>query len=164
LVQHISIAFTRGFAQWLQRETPLEVRVLERAERLHSGTVYMAEDGNHLVVRRGMAVLRDDPPVNACRPSVDVLFQSLTREYGKLGIAVLLTGMGRDGALGALALRKTGGEVIVQDEASSVIFGMPKAAIEAGAATRVVPAREIPRVLAEVIRSNGLARTEKESV
>jgi two-component system chemotaxis response regulator CheB len=137
---------------------------LERAELLQAGTVYMAEDGNHLAVRRGMAALRDDPPVNACRPSVDVLFQSVSREYGDLAIAVLLTGMGRDGARGALEVRQIGGEVIVQDEASSVIFGMPKAAIELGAATRVVSARDVPRTLAELIGGAKVARTAKGSV
>jgi two-component system chemotaxis response regulator CheB len=164
VVQHISLGFTRGFAQWLQRETPLKIRVLERAERLQAGTVYMAEDGSHLAVRRGMGALRADPPVNACRPSVDVLFQSVSREYGDLAIAVLLTGMGRDGARGALEVRQIGGEVIVQDEASSVIFGMPKAAIELGAATRVVSARDVPRTLAELIGGAKVARTAKGSV
>jgi two-component system chemotaxis response regulator CheB len=162
LVQHISLGFTRGFAHWLQRETPLAVRVLEGTERLQRGTVYMAADGSHLAVRSGMAVLRDEPPVNSCRPSVDVLFQSLTREYGNLGIAVVLTGMGRDGALGALALREAGGDVIVQDESSSVIFGMPKAVIEVGAATRVVPARDIPRALAETINGSRVPAPGRE--
>ncbi len=151
LVQHISLGFTRGFAQWLQREVSLTVKVVERAERLEAGSVYLAVDGRHLEARRGFAVLRDTPPVNACRPSVDVLFQSLAREYGALAVAVLLTGMGRDGAQGALAIREAGGEVLVQDEASSVIFGMPKAAIELGAATRVAPARDLPRLLADAI-------------
>ncbi|GAB4265560.1 MAG: chemotaxis-specific protein-glutamate methyltransferase CheB [Deferrisomatales bacterium] len=151
LVQHISLGFTRGFAQWLQRETDLTVKVLERSERLEPGTIYLALDGRHMEARRGLAVLTDDPPVNACKPSVDVLFESVAREWGEHAVAVLLTGMGRDGARGALAVRQAGGEVIVQDESTSVIFGMPKAAIELGAATRVVPAGRIPQVLAEVI-------------
>lgn len=151
VVQHISLGFTRGFAGWLQRESSLDVKVVERSERLAKGFVYLAADGNHLEVRGGMAVLTQAPPVNACRPSVDVLFSSLAREYGQYAVAVLLTGMGRDGAQGASAVRAAGGEVIVQDEDSSVVFGMPKAAIELGAASRVVPARLIPLALAEAI-------------
>lgn len=151
LVQHISLGFTRGFAQWLQREVSLTVKVVDKVERLEAGCVYLAVDGRHLEARRGFAVLRDAPPVNACRPSVDVLFSSLAREYGASAVGVLLTGMGRDGAAGALSIREAGGEVLVQDEASSVIFGMPKAAIELGAATRVAHARDIPRLLAEAI-------------
>ncbi len=151
LVQHISPGFTRGFAQWLQRETPLTVRIVEGAEPLHRGTVYLGLDGRHLVMGKGKAVLSDAPPVNACRPSVDVLFRSMAQECGRLGVAVLLTGMGRDGADGALAVRQAGGEVLVQDERSSVIFGMPRAAIELGAATRIVAARDLPRALVEAI-------------
>jgi two-component system chemotaxis response regulator CheB len=114
--------------------------------------VYLAGDGSHLEVRSAMAVLTQSPPVNACRPSVDVLFQSLARECGSGAVAALLTGMGRDGALGAAAVRAAGGDVIVQDEETSVVFGMPRAAIELGAASRIVPARLIPRALAEAVR------------
>jgi two-component system chemotaxis response regulator CheB len=155
VVQHISLGFTRGFASWLQRESKLAVRVVERPERLTKGSVYLATDGNHLEVRGGMAVLTQTPPVNACRPSVDVLFGALAREYGSYAVAVVLTGMGRDGAQGAAAVRAAGGEVIVQDEESSVVFGMPKAAIELGAASRVVPARLVPRALAEAVGAGG---------
>lgn len=151
LVQHIGLGFTRGFAEWLQREVALPVRVVERSERLQPARVYLAVDGHHLEVRRGTAVVRVGPRVHGCRPSVDVLFRSVARECGARGVAVVLTGMGRDGALGALDVRRAGGDVIVQDEQSSVIFGMPRATIDLGAATRVVDAREIPRALAEVL-------------
>ncbi len=153
LVQHISLGFTRGFARWLEKETGFPVRVVEAPEPLKSGTVYMAADGGHLVVRRGRAMLHRGPAVNSCRPSADVLFESVAQAFGSRSVALVLTGMGRDGARGALAIRKAGGEVLVQDETSSVIFGMPKAAIEAGAATRVVPAGELPRALVEALGS-----------
>lgn len=151
LVQHLSHGFARGFAQWLQRGTPFPVRVVERPEPLRKSTVYLAPEGSHLEVRKGKAVVTRGQPVNGCRPSVDILFHSLARECGGEALAVLLTGMGRDGALGALAVREAGGEVIVQDESTSVIFGMPQAAIELGGATRVVPAGELPRALAESV-------------
>jgi two-component system chemotaxis response regulator CheB len=147
LVQHISLGFTRGFAEWLQREIQLEVLVVERAERLRPGVVYLPLDGHHLEARHDLALLTETPPVNACRPSVDVLFGSLAREYGARGVAVLLTGMGRDGAQGALQMKQAGAEVLVQDEATCIVYGMPKAAVEAGAATRVVPLRNLPSAL-----------------
>lgn len=158
LVQHISNGFTRGFAQWLQKETALSLKIIDKPERLMKGVVYMASDGKHLIVRRGMAMSTDDPPVNACRPSVDVLFESMAAEYAGYGIGVLLTGMGKDGAVGSSKMIKAGGSVIVQDEESSVIFGMPKAAIEIGAYTKIAPAREIPKLLAEIIAGKDSAR------
>ncbi len=151
LVQHISLGFTRGFARWLEREAGFPVIVVERPTPLRPGAVYLAGDGGHLAVRSGRAVVRAGPPVNACRPSVDVLFESVAREYGPGAVAVVLTGMGRDGARGALAVRRAGGEVLVQDEGSSVIFGMPKAAIDLGAATRVVPGADMARALVRAI-------------
>ncbi len=89
--------------------------------------------------------------MNACRPSADVLFESVAREYGPRAVGVVLTGMGRDGARGALALRRAGAKVLVQDEESSVIYGMPKAAIDAGAATRVVGLGDMAREILEAL-------------
>ncbi len=162
LVQHISQGFTHGFVDWLQREIELSVQVVERSAALRPGTVFVGADERHLEVKMGRAVAVDGPPVNACRPSVDVLFRSVARTCGAKGVVVLLTGMGRDGARGALAVRRAGGEVIVQDEASCVVFGMPRAAIELGAATRVLPADGIPGALAEILdRENRRAGGEK---
>jgi two-component system chemotaxis response regulator CheB len=162
LVQHIGEGFTRGFAQWLDREIQVEVNIVDAPTRLRPGVLHLARDGNHLEVRRGKAVLRDTPPVNGCRPSVDVLFQSVAREYGPEGVGVVLTGMGKDGARGALAMRRAGGQVVVQNEESSVIFGMPRAAIEAGAATHVAAARDIPRILAELLAAESTPGEEEE--
>ncbi len=151
LVQHISLGFTRGFAGWLERETGHSIRVVEGPVHMEPGTVYLAADGTHLGVRAGRAVPREGPPVNACRPSADVLFESVAREYGPRAVGVVLTGMGRDGAQGALALRRAGGKVLVQDEESSVIYGMPKAAIDVGAATRVVGLDDMAREILEAL-------------
>ncbi len=151
LVQHISLGFTRGFAGWLERETGHPVKVVERPVELTPGTLYVAADGVHLAVRHGRAVPQEGPPVNACRPSADVLFEAVAREYGERAVGVVLTGMGRDGARGALALRRAGAPVLAQDEETSVIFGMPKAAIEAGAATRVVGLGEMARAVREAL-------------
>lgn len=149
LVQHISPGFAAGFAKWLARETAFPVVVVGQPVRLQAGRVYVASDGCHLVVRGGDAAVERGPPENGCRPSVDVLFRSLAQQCGTLGVAVVLTGMGRDGAEGALDVRRAGGLVLVQDEASSAIFGMPRAAIALGAATRILPASEIPSALAQ---------------
>ncbi len=151
VVQHMGHGFMRGFAEWLGREITLPVRLVEEAVRLEPGKVYMPPDGVHIEVARGGAVLREGSPVNGCIPSVDVLFNSVAREYGERAIGIILTGMGKDGAEGALAIRKAGGTIIVQDEESSVIFGMPRAAIEINAATRVEPLRAIPGAIAACV-------------
>jgi len=160
LVQHISSGFTRGFSQWLSREIAMPVHVITGVESLRPGAVYVADDDHHLLVRRGFVAVGSGPPENGCRPSVDVLFRSVAQEYGSLAAAVVLTGMGRDGARGALAIREAGGEVLVQDEQTSAIFGMPKAAIEIGAATRVLPAPDMARALSEALTA-GRGRTEE---
>jgi len=151
LVQHISPGFVRGFSQWLSKEIALPVKIVEDRELLRAGTIYLPADDRHLRVRRGLTVLGDGPPEHGCRPAVDVLFRALAEEYGSLAVAVVLTGMGKDGAQGALAVRRAGGEVLVQDEETSAIFGMPKAAIELGAATRVLPVSDIPRQLVTIV-------------
>jgi diguanylate cyclase (GGDEF)-like protein len=165
LVQHMSQGFMKGFAEWLGKEISLKVHVVDEAVRLEPGHVYIPPDGYHLEVARGAAVLREGPPVNACRPSVDVLFHSLARECKDQGVAVLLTGMGRDGAEGALAIHKAGGKVIVQDEETSIIYGMPKAAVDLEAADRVEPLQRIPAALIESVRGEPVAELKnKEAV
>jgi two-component system chemotaxis response regulator CheB len=100
-----------------------------------------------MAVRGGRIVLNRDPERHSCRPSIDVLFESIASEFGATTAGCLLTGMGRDGASGLLAIRNAGGMTIAQDEASSVVFGMPREAIALGAATQVLPLSEIgPRI------------------
>jgi two-component system chemotaxis response regulator CheB len=110
--------------------------------------VVMAPPGFHLVVRRGKLRLTCEPERNSCRPSVDVLFESLAQQHGPETVACLLTGMGRDGAAGLLALRHAGALTIAQDEASCVIFGMPREAIEMGAVDQILSLDQIPVALA----------------
>jgi two-component system, chemotaxis family, protein-glutamate methylesterase/glutaminase len=160
LVIHIGEPFSASFADWLDGLSPLRVRYATDGEELpmigQAGMV-MARPGFHLTIQRGKLRLTRDPERNSCRPSVDVLFESLAKEVGGQTAACLLTGMGRDGAAGLLALRHAGALTIAQDEATSVVFGMPKEAIEIGAAHRVLALNQIAIALTDIARE-----TEKE--
>ena len=162
LVIHIGGPFSAAFAEWLDGLSPFRVRHAVDGETLprfgESGMVIAPPD-KHLVVKGGKLRLTHDPERNFCRPSVDVLFESLAAEAGGQTAACLLTGMGRDGASGLLALRKAGAITIAQDEASSVVFGMPREAIQIGAATRVLALDQIAPALAAVARADDLRRS-----
>jgi two-component system chemotaxis response regulator CheB len=150
LVIHIGDLFSAAFAEWLDGQSTLRVRCAKDGEALPAlghGGVFMAPAGLHLLVQRGKLRLTSDGERNSCRPSVDVLFESLAKEIGGETIACLLTGMGRDGAAGLLALRHAGALTIAQDEASSVVFGMPREAIEMGAVDRVLALDQIATAL-----------------
>jgi two-component system, chemotaxis family, protein-glutamate methylesterase/glutaminase len=142
IVQHMPEGFTDMFARRLDDLCALRVKEAQSGDVLQAGRVLVAPGSRHLTVKRlpmgDVAVLNDEAPVNGHRPSVDVLFHSLAHEFGKNGIAVLMTGMGDDGAEGLGAVKKAGGVTIAQSEESCVVYGMPKAAIERGYATRVV--------------------------
>ncbi len=152
VVQHIADGFTSGLASWLASESRLEVREARDGDRLRPGLVVLAPTGRHLVVGDGVARLSDAPPVDTFRPSVTPLFLSAARAYGAGVCGVILTGMGRDGAEGLRAIKDAGGPTLAQDEATSAVFGMPRAAIELRAVDRVLPLDEIPRVLVELTR------------
>jgi two-component system chemotaxis response regulator CheB len=153
IVQHIAEGFVAGFVEWLNRETTLSVRLAGAGDPLEAGVALVAPSGSHLQVREERVFLSPAPPVNSCRPAVDVLFHSLAdSSLASRTAAVLLTGMGRDGAEGLAALRRAGAHTIAQDENSSVIFGMPKAAIDIGAAVQILPLTEIPPVLLSLLR------------
>jgi two-component system chemotaxis response regulator CheB len=122
------------------------------------GRVAMAPGNRHLEIRDGRLRLTVDPERHSCRPSVDVLFESVAREYGAAAAACLLTGMGRDGASGLLDIRKAGGLTIAQDEATSVIYGMPREAILAGAATRILALKEIGPALVSLASASPKVR------
>jgi len=142
LVMHISEPFGAAFAEWLDSAAPQRVRTAADREPLpRAGTsgVWMAPPSHHLVVEGGLLRLSSAPPRHSCRPSVDVLFESVAKEIGAGAVAGLLTGMGRDGAAGLLAIRRAGGLTLAQDEGSSVVFGMPREAIALGAADLVLP-------------------------
>ncbi len=153
VVQHMTDGFTAGLADWLGRETRLPIRLAREGDGLKPGLVCVAPEGAHLVVERsGRLHLSRALPVGGHRPSADVLLRSLAEAYGHEAIGVLLTGMGRDGAEGLKAIRDVGGHTIVQDEESCAIFGMPKAAIELGAAREVLPPAGIAERLLQLAR------------
>ena len=144
VVQHIAPGFVIGLSQWLTRISPLPVKVAEDQETPESGTIYLAPDNYHLEIDRDRKfVLNNDPPIRNHRPSVDYLMKSVASSFGKRTIGVLLTGMGNDGAEGLKRIREAGGKTIVQNEATSLVFGMPREAITRGAAQIISPLEEI---------------------
>jgi two-component system, chemotaxis family, protein-glutamate methylesterase/glutaminase len=152
LVLHIGEPFGAAFAEWLDAQTGHRVLYARQGESVPpAGAVFMAPPDRHLIVRDGQLCLTSAPERHSCRPSVDVLFESLAHEYGANVGAALLTGMGRDGAAGLLAIRSAGGLTIAQDEATSVVYGMPREAVRLGAAERVLPLGEIGATLAEAL-------------
>jgi len=149
VVQHIAPGFVAGLARWLDGVSPLRVKLAEEGERLAHRTVYLAPDGGHLGVSAGRrATLGRSGPVDGFCPSATPLFESVARSYGPSAVGVILTGMGRDGVRGLHALRRAGGRIIAQDESTSVVFGMPGAAIDAGLADAVLPVEAIAGRLA----------------
>jgi two-component system, chemotaxis family, protein-glutamate methylesterase/glutaminase len=152
LVIHIGATFGHAMAQWLDSQSPLRVSHVRDGEPLPtSGRVIMAEPDRHLALVDGALRSLDAPERHFCRPSVDALFESVARASGSTAIGCLLTGMGRDGAEGLLAIERAGGATIAQDEATSVIFGMPKEAIRIGAARHVLPLGMIAPALAAMM-------------
>lgn len=151
VVQHMPENFTEMFARRLDETCALQVKEAQSGDLLQAGRVLIAPGNRHLKVKRlplgDVAVLCDDPKVNGHRPSVDVLFRSVAEEYGPKSLAVLMTGMGDDGAEGMGAVKTAGGLSIAQSEESCVVFGMPKAAIDRGYASRVVALDAIPNTL-----------------
>ncbi len=160
-VLHINEPFGVAFADWLDGQTGRRVAYPADGEPVAAaaGRVLMAPVGQHLVVRDGRLRLTRDPERHFCRPSVDVLFESMANDYGASAAACLLTGMGRDGAQGLLRVRQAGGITIAQDEATSVIYGMPREAIGLGAAARILPLDEIAPALAALSIADARART-----
>jgi two-component system chemotaxis response regulator CheB len=158
MVLHIDEPFGLAFAEWLDAQTLHSVSYARDAQLIEqcAGQVIMAPPGYHLVVRGGVLRLTKDAERHSCRPAIDVLFESLAREYGSAVIAGLLTGMGRDGAAGLLEIRRAGGLTLAQDEASCVVYGMPREAALLGAAERVLPPSEMGGVIAQLTgRRNG---------
>lgn len=153
LVIHVGEPFGGALVRWLDALSPLDVAFAVDGERVpHRGRVLMAPPDRHLRVEGGRVRLTSDGDRHSCRPSVDVLFESVAREYGPSAAGCLLTGMGRDGAAGLLALRRAGAVTFAQDEASSAVFGMPREAIALGAARRVLPLVMIGGALAALGR------------
>jgi two-component system chemotaxis response regulator CheB len=157
VVQHMPQGFTRLLAKHLDDACPMRVVEGAHGDRLAPGCVYIAPAGRHLTIERHAGALRialtDRQPVHYQRPSVDVLFQSVAALDGQRVTGVLLTGMGEDGADGMVALANAGHQTIAQDERTSLIFGMPRAAINRGAVRRVVSLEHMPAVLIDSLRA-----------
>jgi two-component system chemotaxis response regulator CheB len=150
LVIHIGESFGAALAEWLDGQTSLAVSHARDGDPLPevgAGAVIMAPPGRHLELRGGVLRVTAGPERHSCRPSVDVLFESIARERGGETVACLLTGMGRDGAEGLLAIRRAGGITVAQDAATSVVYGMPREAAVLGAAERILPLGEIAPTL-----------------
>ena len=147
IVQHMLAAFTRHFAERLASQSALRIVEATAGDPLLPGHVYIARGDHHLLVERRQGkptiVTNQDPLENFCRPAVDVLFRSVAATYGASALAVVLTGMGHDGLLGCGAIREAGGDVVVQDEASSVVWGMPGFVARAGLASQIMPLEQI---------------------
>lgn len=153
IVQHMPPLFTRFLAERLDSQSALTVREAEHGQVLEPGNVWIAPGDYHMTIgKKGterFVELNQEPPENSCRPAVDVLFRSVAERYGSSALAIVLTGMGVDGARGAAHIRNAGGEVMVQDKESSVVWGMPGAVVGAGVADSVC---SLPEVAPEILR------------
>lgn len=156
IVQHMPEHFTAAFAKRLNDLCELEVREGKDGDRVVPGLALIAPGNKHMVLNRSgaqyYAQIKDGPPIHHQRPSVDVLFHSVARQAGLNAVGVILTGMGADGAAGLLAMRQAGARTVAQDEASCVVFGMPKEAIRVGAAEKVVPLSAVPRTAIDLLQ------------
>ncbi|HEY4239209.1 MAG TPA: chemotaxis response regulator protein-glutamate methylesterase [Kofleriaceae bacterium] len=144
VVQHMPAAFTGPLAERLHATCRVQVREAAAGDRLAAGTVLIAPGDRHLEFdERGAIALTDGPTVHGCRPAADVTMTSAARVFGKRALAVVMTGMGKDGAAGALAIKRADGKTLAQDQATSVIYGMPKAALDAGGIDEVAALGDI---------------------
>ena len=152
IVQHVDVQFAPQMADWLSHRSPLPVGLATPGCRPEAGRVWLAGTNDHLVMNPDRTLSYQSEPARCFyRPSVDVFFKSVAAHWLKSGVAVILTGMGRDGAEGLLALRQGGWHTLVQDEKTSVVFGMPKAAIEIGAAQTVLPVADLAAAIVEQV-------------
>lgn len=159
IAQHMPEGFTRSFANRLDKLSKISVKEAEGGERVLPGHAYLAPGHSHLLLERSganyMTRLDQGPPVNRHRPSVDVLFNSAAVNAGRNAVGVILTGMGKDGAAGMLEMKNAGAYNLAQDEASCVVFGMPKEAIAIGAVDEVGPLHDLPRRVLEFFAMHG---------
>lgn len=163
IVQHMPPVFTKNLADRLDAKSAIRVREAEAGDVLSAGGAWIAPGGYHMVVERCGAenriALNEDPPQNSCRPAVDVLFRSVTECYGPHVLAVMMTGMGHDGLIGCEHVCAEGGRVICQDEATSVVWGMPGIVVERELADAVLPLQDLAAAIVErVSKSRRAAR------
>lgn len=157
LVQHMPPFFTKLLAERLAAKSNLSVRECEGGEVLRPGEAWIAPGGRHMVVKKAAAgmslALNDQPPENSCRPAVDVLFRSVAETYGRHALAVVMTGMGKDGLDGCGHIKRAGGRVLIQDEASSVVWGMPGFVARDGLADDILPLSRLGHAIQEAVNS-----------
>jgi two-component system chemotaxis response regulator CheB len=152
VVQHISRGFGPGLADWLDKASPLRVKLAEDGETLRPATVYVAVDDRHLCVSAARRIhLSAAPAVGGFRPSGTALFESVAAAFGRGALAVILTGMGRDGVDGLRAIRRAGGRTIAESKATAVVYGMPGAAVRDGLADLVLPLHEVCAAVAGLL-------------
>ena len=149
IVQHMPPDFTRSLAENLDKKCSHHVTEATDGERILNNTIYIAPGGRHMMIATNdsgeeVIAINDQPPENGCRPSVDILFRSAAAVYGCNALPILLTGMGTDGTLGIRPLKRAGAWIIAQDEASSVVWGMPGSAVDTGLVDEIVPLQKIP--------------------
>jgi two-component system chemotaxis response regulator CheB len=153
VVQHMPPVFTKMLAERLAKAARVPCYEAEEGQPIRPGSIYLAPGGKHMEVLRNDSAARvhlhEGPPENSCRPAVDVLFRSVAAAYGPSILSIIMTGMGQDGLRGCQLIREKGGQVIVQDEASSVVWGMPGAVAQAGAADKILP---LDQLTAEMVR------------
>ncbi|VAX21842.1 Chemotaxis response regulator protein-glutamate methylesterase CheB, partial [hydrothermal vent metagenome] len=157
IVQHMPPKFTESLAKSLDKKCEHTVIEAKNNDLVQNNYAYIAPGGRHLLLRKGagdevFTYITDQPPENGCRPSVDILFRSAATVYGGDAIAIVLTGMGSDGAKGLAPLVRKGVHVMVQDEKTSVVWGMPGSAVAAGCVDDVLPLQDIPKAVESVIK------------
>lgn len=153
IVQHMPPLFTKTLAERLNMASAIEVKEAEAGDLVRPGMVYIAPGDYHMTVNKtGSIILNQDPPIGTLRPAVDVLFQSAAVSYGPAVVAAVLTGMGSDGKRGAKSIKAAGGRVLAQSEQSCVVYGMPRAVVDAGLADAVVPLGEMADELVRTCR------------
>lgn len=151
VVQHIFSGFTQGMVNWLSRDCSIKIKIAEDGERVAKGVAYFPPDDFHLGIDSAhRIILSKEKPIGGHRPAVDFMMRHVALAFKEKSIGILLTGMGRDGTEGLKAVKGQGGKTIVQDEKTSVIFGMPKSAIDAGVADVICP---LGRIASEIIDS-----------
>ncbi len=158
VVQHMPAGFTEEFAKSLDKVSPLEISEAKDGDVLKPGRVLIAPGNYHMEAEKkrlaAVVTLNSNPPVNGHRPSVDVLFSSIAKIYGERTLAVIMTGMGKDGAREIGEIRKAGGITVAQDQKSSVVFGMPKVAYDNGFIQHIVPLKEISGLIGKIVKEN----------
>lgn len=166
VTQHMPPGFTRSFSERLDQLCAISVKEASNGDRIRSGQALIARGDRHLTVRRSGAMyyadLKKGPPVNRHIPSVNVLFRSVAQNAGRNTVAALLTGMGNDGAEGLLEIKQAGGRTIAQDEATAVVFGMPKEATELGAADRVMSLSQIAATMAALGKGQRVPASQRQ--